>query len=287
MAEMKISAAFGHDDGDDPRRLGPMVVGGLLVGIGAVMLAERMNALPEGWRAMVWPILLMTYGVARLLQPARRGRRGLFFVLAGAWWLAGLAGWLALDQTWPLLIVAFGASVVMEALTAVPGVPSGAFPRRHSGAMSWVLVAILVGAFLSGGGGHAWSTRTEDAVGSTRMIAVASRGDHHVPPGAFRSAEVVTVAGRNEIDLREVGPTTPNAVTIDGLTTMGATVIRVPPEWDVDLKALAVFGQATDARPRRPASAADDAATQAPTARPRVRLTVRGAVIMGRLVVTS
>ena len=38
----------------------------------------------------------------------RRGRRGLVFVLGGAWWFAVLSGWLSAERTWPLLVVGFG-----------------------------------------------------------------------------------------------------------------------------------------------------------------------------------
>ncbi|MGC4080818.1 MAG: hypothetical protein QM736_01530 [Vicinamibacterales bacterium] len=151
------------------------------------MLAERSNLLPAAWRTLIWPVLLMAFGIARLAQPARRGRRGLFYVLAGAWWFAGLSDWLSFEQTWPLLIVAFGRERGVRSGRRQPELPAGSFPRRHSGGMSWVFVAILVGTFISAGGGNQrWSELT-DRNGHVRSVAVAGRTEHRVESDASAS----------------------------------------------------------------------------------------------------
>jgi len=289
MAEMQFSARAGDDQTDDSRGSGAMAVGVLLVGIGVAMLAERLNLVTGPWRQQIWPVLLIAFGLARLLQPRRRGRRGLFYVLAGAWWLAGLSGWLSFEQTWPLLIIAYGAGVVLEAVTSQPGVPSGNFPRRHSGGMAWVLTAILVGSFISAGGGRDWS-RMVDPNGQFRSVALAGRTEHHVQSETFRLAEVVTVMGRNTIDLRDLPASAPSTVTVDGVTAMGTTIIRVPPDWTVDLKAVAIIGRAKDTHRTGSAEASGGGDWTPPAGsvdtRTSRRLVVRGAVLMGTLAVT-
>ena len=82
MDEQEIPAA------SNDRSTGRFMVGALLVAAGAALLIERLGAMPPAWRDRIWPCLLIGYGVARLLQPRAQGREGLFFVLAGGWWLA-------------------------------------------------------------------------------------------------------------------------------------------------------------------------------------------------------
>lgn len=290
MAEMNMSATFG-DQGDDPRPFGAMVVGALLVAVGGALLAERTNLLPDTWRLSIWPVLLMAFGAARLAFPGRRGRRGLFYVLAGAWWLAGLQGWLSFEQTWPLLIIFYGAGVVFQAATAQPGLPQGS-ARRHRGGLSWVLTAILIGAFISSPhSSRTWSRDAIDRAGD-RMVAIAGQSEHRVETSTFSGTDTLTLMGRNVIDLRGLPDTAPNEITLDGLTAMGRTTIRIPQGWVVDMKAVALMGRTRDTHRERGGAADWDAAastepsgTSTPTS-PR-RLVVRGMVVMGELNVTN
>jgi hypothetical protein len=297
MAEMKVSAQFDGDtpeNGSEPRR-GAVIVGALLVAIGAVMLIERVGLLPLEWRKGIWPVLLMAFGTARLARPTRHGREGLFFVLAGAWWLAGLAGWISLTSTWPLLVVAFGASIVLQGLTTPGDLAArtpGMFPRRHSGAMSWVLLAILAGAFISYDGGREWTRLSDD--GAVRVVSVMGRGERHVEGNLAGQADLFTVMGRGSLDLSDATVAPGSEVTVDGLTLMGASVIRVPDNWVVDVRTVAAMGRVRDDRdfPSRRAGSTSGTApdstvgdTQASPAPPR--LVIKGTVLMGTLIIRS
>ncbi len=294
MTEMKFSATAGVDEATDGNTFGPIAVGVLLVGIGGAMLAERLDLLPQAWRLQIWPVLLMAFGIARLLQPRRRGRRGLFYVLAGAWWFGVLSGWVSAERTWPLLVVAYGADVVFAASTSQPGLPSGdGLRRRRSGGLGWVLAAIVIGSFISAGGGRGWPQMV-DPNGQFRSISVAARTEHHVELSSLRDAEVWTVMGRSIIDLRDLPASAPTTITVNGLTAMGNTTIRVPPDWTIDMEAVTIMGRARDTRrtasPSTPARDWTDAVGPgtAPGAAPTTanRLVVRGAVLMGTLIVT-
>ncbi len=193
MADMKFSASVGDDPDQtaDGLPIGAVAVGVLLVGIGGAMLAERLDLLPQAWRLQIWPVLLMAFGAARLLQPRRRGRRGLVFVLGGAWWFAVLSGWLSAERTWPLLIVGFGADVMLAAMTTQRGLPpADGFRRRHSGGLGWVLIAILVGALITNGGGRDWSEMVAPNA-QFRSVVVAGRSDHHVESLSAGDADIV------------------------------------------------------------------------------------------------
>ena len=75
--------------------------------------------------------------LARMAAARAPGRDGLFFVLAGGWWLAGLAGWLSMERTWPLLFVALGVGVMFQSVAPGASTPRNALPahgRRRGGA---------------------------------------------------------------------------------------------------------------------------------------------------------
>lgn len=292
MAEMNMSATFG-DQGDDPRPVGAMVVGALLVAVGGALLAERTNLLPDNWRLSIWPVLLIAFGAARLAFPGRRGRRGLFYILAGGWWLAGLQGWLSFEQTWPLLIVFYGASVVLQGVTTQPGLARDGSSRRHRGGMSWVLTAIVIGAIITSPHGVRNWAREPFGGKDERMVAVAARSEHRVESSEFSGTEAFTLMGRNVIDLRGLPETAPNEITLDGFTAMGNTTVRVPRGWSVDMKAVVMIGRMRDTHRKgtgptewdAPASTEPSGVAGTP-ASPR-RLVVRGLVVMGELAVTE
>lgn len=279
--------SVGQDAPEAAQRTGPALVGALLVAIGVVMLAERTDALPVEWRTSVWPGLLMVLGAARLVQPTHRGREGLFLLLAGAWWYAGLAGWLSLVTTWPVLVIAMGASVVLQGLTAPrdPRLANGVFRRRHSGAMSWVLMAILAGALLNNRSGHLVSNVVTGADGAFHVASVMGESEHHLEGPGIRNGDVWTVMGKSSLDLRAATVDPGAEVTIDGLTLMGTSIIRVPDDWSVELKTVAAVGRVRDDRSNA-AFGRDRSGTSDPgRSGPAPRLVVRGAVVMGSLIV--
>lgn len=265
------------------------IIGVLLVAAGLALLLDRTGVLPAPWRVSIWPVLLIGYGIARLTEPRRRGREGLFFVLAGAWWLAGTAGWLSMTLTWPLLIVAAGASLVLQAFTAPHAdewSSSRGFGRRRR-VGGWILPIIVVGAVLTSqadmrmlGG----ADRSSD--GDLRAVAIMGRRTIDVTATALRGGEVMTVMGSNWVDLREALPAPGSTITLNVFGLMGTSIITVPAGWTVDVQTVPVMGNVEDRRRAddwdtpRSNDAADPSGT--PT-----RLVLRGTVIMGRLVVRS
>ena len=114
-----------------PSRTG---IGIVLLVIGALFFMDRLGW-DLGWRwhptfARMWPVLLIVLALSQLLSSDRdrvvtdrlgqvvRTRRGRSF--AGFWWLAvGVImlldqnGWLTLQQSWPLFIIACGVSILL------------------------------------------------------------------------------------------------------------------------------------------------------------------------------
>ncbi len=266
-------------------RWGAMLAGALLVVIGAGMLAERTGLLSLQWRSAIWPVLLMVFGVASLLRPTRDGRQGLFLVIAGLWWYAGLAGWISMLQTWPLLIIGLGAAVVLQAVTA-PRQPHRAWTpgTRETGLMPLVLIAILAGALFSSRDRIGSFTASD---GGFRVVSIMGATRHVLADEPVTSGTIVTVMGSNALDLRRAAVTPGTSIAIDGITIMGRSVLYVPAGWNVDLNSLSVFGRVDDRRTGRSPTAMPADATSTTPAPDAPRLQLRGALVFGRVDIRS
>jgi len=266
-----------------------VILGALLVAAGTALLLERLGAMPLLWRDRIWPLLLIGYGLARLLQPRSQGRVGLFFVLAGAWWLAGVSGWLSLERTWPLLVVAIGVSMMFQAVTPAVDGPgfSSRLRARQSGA-PWILLAILIGAAVSSGVVRHPYARNDYEEGVLHVFSVIGRSTSHLSATTLTRGEVVTIIGGSTIDLRDLTIAPGETVTLDVFTLMGGSAISVPDGWIVDIQAVPVLGGIRDRRiPRDSAwDGAGEPGAGAP-ASPAPHLVVRGTVIMGGLTIRS
>ena len=99
--------------------------GGLvMILVGVAWLATELRAIDIDWWSSWWGLLLFVVGLVRLFLPAdesapRASRRmGLWLMSVGAWGFVSAAGLFGLhySNSWPLLIVAAGANIVLGAL---------------------------------------------------------------------------------------------------------------------------------------------------------------------------
>jgi hypothetical protein len=275
----------------EDRPAGRVILGALLVTAGAALLFERLGTMPPVWRDRIWPLLLIGYGLARLLQPRSQGRAGLFFVLSGAWWLAGVSGLVSIEATWPLLFVALGVSMMFQAVTPAVYSPdsSSRLNGRERGAAPWILLAILIGAAVSSGFGRHTYARSGSEGGVLHVFSVVGRSTSHVGGAStLTGGEVVTIVGGSTIDLRDLTIAPGETVTLDVFTLMGGSAISVPDDWIVDVQAMPVLGGIRDRRIPRDSSreGAGEPGAAVP-AGPAPRLVVRGTVIMGGLTIRS
>lgn len=103
---------------DSPRRHAHRPVFGLLlIGLGTLALFDLLHELPALLRSF-WPLLLMVWGLARLLSPGSAGRRlfALAPIVVGAWLMLnpyGLLSWPA-AQVWPWLLMLAGLSLLLR-----------------------------------------------------------------------------------------------------------------------------------------------------------------------------
>lgn len=116
-----------HDVSYDPAvrvrtPLGQLVLGGILLLAGTTMLLDNLQVIDLGsvWRH--WPALIVIVGIAKMIQAShpKEWISAFWLVFIGTWLYVSIFRLFGLgfDESWPLLIVALGASMVLRATIA-------------------------------------------------------------------------------------------------------------------------------------------------------------------------
>jgi hypothetical protein len=106
------------DDFDAAR----LMVGAAVMVLGVLLLLVRLNILWHWIFALYLPLFLVVFGMTRIMWPSRPGRE------AGGMWIALAGGLLLFDQldvmkiweSWPLVVVMAGLTLVLKALGWLP-----------------------------------------------------------------------------------------------------------------------------------------------------------------------
>ena len=278
---------------DVDTRKGDIVIGATLVLAGAAIVLDRSGAFHWRDQWTLWPIILGGLGLARFVQSVPgEPKQGLLLMSAAVWLFLGEAGWLSLEDSWPIAIIAIGIIVALNGgrrrRWQVPQPPGEAEdparPRRrhrHDRTLSplgvlGVWIAIFVAIQVSGIRTFSMTSNADDRV---HVLSVMSRSEHISRATPFSGAEVTNVMGRADLDLRDATLEPGARATVHVFSAMGSVELRVPASWTVDTGAVSAFGGMRD---DRPAVAESDT-----TKGPAPRLVLRGVVMFGRLRITS
>ena len=212
-----------------------LVFGLIIISVGILFTLDNLGIADSErfWR--FWPTTVILVGVAKLWS-SRGGVGnpvgGVFFILAGGWLQLHYLGYIdrELWNFWPLLLVFIGTMIVYQGIRGKQARVAAEAADLISG------VAIL--------GGFKRTPRTKN----------------------FRGGELTAVMGGCEIDLRNAEIN--GDAVIDVFVMWGGIDVKVPPNWDIVVRATAVMG------------AVEDNSEKAPSAGPH-RLTIRGFVLMG------
>jgi hypothetical protein len=273
-------------------RKGNIVIGAMLILTGLAIVLDRAGVVHWRDQWTLWPLILGGIGLARLLQSIPgEPKQGLLFLTAAAWLLIGEAGWVSLEDSWPIVIIAFGIIVALNGgrrrrwhapdQPGDPTVPAHFRRMRRPGhplsslATIGIWIAVFVALQMSG----FRSFTADNADDRVRVVSVMGRSEHISRATAFQGADVTNVMGRSELDLSDVTLAPGASATVHVFSMMGAVVMRVPRTWTVDTGAVSALGRVHDERGTPPEAEA--------TASPAPRLVLRGFVMFGRLTITS
>ena len=88
-----------------------------MIAAGTMFLLERLGYVSSGQVLQLWPLLVICIGLVHLVRPGS-GRPSIFLLLGGIWLQISTLELFGLDfsTSWPLAIIAVGASFVFESL---------------------------------------------------------------------------------------------------------------------------------------------------------------------------
>jgi predicted membrane protein len=182
----------------------------------------------------LWPLVLIAVGAARLVRSARTGGPpdGLVMTSLGVLFLLMSFDLLRFKQAFALFLLAIGGVMVLRALRPGRGADAGTTGTERLDAF-----ALL--------GGVQRVSRSLD----------------------FRGGNASATLGGCEIDLRQASMLDGETAVLDALAFMGGVEVKVPEDWTVETRGIAVLGGFED-KTRRPL---DD----------RKKLVVTGLAVMG------
>jgi hypothetical protein len=279
----------------DPGRL---AAGVAIVALGTLLLLDRTGVIEWGTRSGWWPLLAILFGVTRLATGGLGVRSGTLYVAIGVWGLLNEYGVLQYEESWPLLLVMVGGSMMLGSFWPPSRPGLGRAERRAARAdryssgvpLIWLFITFGMVMSLQGRSGlrNHWIGRraapfeTGDTV---HRAAVLSKNLSVSHSRQFHGGDLTAIMGRCELDLTHTAVATGEIPVVNVFVLMGNVTLRVPDDWVVDTRAVPALGEVKDARTTGVDPVASDATSPADTA--RTRLVLRGAVTMGDIVVKN
>lgn len=197
------------------------LTGAVIVVVGVLLLVGTTGLYDVGalWRYV--PSLFVLLGLWALYRSGFRNVTGPVVLIL----VAGTVQLLALDVItgdvvatwWPLLVVAFGLSMLF-----------GRWRQRR----------------------RAPAVATEDF----DLVGIFGGTERRVSSSSFRGGSATAIFGGVDVDLRDAALSDPPAV-ITATALFGGVEIRAPEAWVVEVDAIPIFGGVEDERPRRPRDA--------------------------------
>lgn len=297
----------------EPRK-GNLVIGAMLVLVGLWIALERSGVIHWSGMWSLWPVILGGWGLAKFVQsPPGEPKEGLVLMTAAAWLLVSEAGWISIEDSWPLMVIAVGLIIafnggmrrrwygpeqpVQPEQPGQAGQPAPPWDRHYARRMRrhqrtlgplavlGIWIAIFVGFQVSGTSGirsfgeSARGFSLESSSDRMRVVSVMGRSDHISRATAFRGADITNVMGRSDLDLRDATLAPGDTASVKVFSVMGAVMLRVPSTWTVDTGAISAMGGVRDER-LKSSQDTPEAATGPPP-----RIVLRGFVAMGRLTI--
>jgi predicted membrane protein len=166
----------------------------------------------------LWPVALIAVGVTRLVRSTRAGGApdGLVMTSVGVLFLLMMLDLLRFKQAFALFLLAVGGVMVLRAV------------RGGAGGDTSSVGAERVDAFALLGGVQRVSRSTD-----------------------FRGGSASATLGGCDIDLRQATVLEGETAVLDVLALMGGVEVRVPEDWTVETRGMAVLGGFED-KTRRP-----------------------------------
>jgi hypothetical protein len=219
-----------------------LLIGLLVIAVGVLMTLDKLGFVRAADYVRFWPAGLIAIGGLKVFYARHGGpgaAGGILFAAVGAWLLLDDLALVHLDlrDVWPALLVIGGGYLVWQAMA-----------RPGPGAVA---------------------DDTRALVSAVAVLSGVTRGSNSP---AFRGGDLTAVMGGCEIDLRQAA--IDGEAVIEVFALWGGIEIRVPDDWTVESRIVALLGGVDDK-------------TRPPHGAGRHHLVLRGLVVMAGLEVKN
>jgi predicted membrane protein len=251
-------------------------IGVFLVLMGVVLALDQLGVLQANHILRFWPAALIVLGLITLQRGDRHGAlRALVLIVVGGWLLLNTLGLVSLDLwgfIWPLLLVFFGARIMMRNQGYRSGAPQD-LPEAGPAAGAGPTSQGPSGQGLSGFNSASASANSGEPVYAS-LFSLLSSSKRRWGKSVFRGAETTAFMGGCELDLREALMSSGELAVVDVFVIMGGVNIFVPPNWTVSQEIVPLMGGVHDK-------------TRSVPSNPAQHLLVRGTVVMGGVEISN
>ena len=233
-----------------------LIVGLVIVAVGIVLFLDQQGILSAGYVfRFFWPGVFIFFGLESLISCRGKGGRGLVGLVLFAFGVLLLMGALGIlhvgiSTLWPLVLIIWGIWVIARAFGPESELSAKIKDAIHEKINDGVA---------SGQPGDKWENKVRsaiyEAVDSWRgteskdaefdHMAIFAGIKQRVAVKNFRGGRLMALCGGFEIDLTRADIDGQSAV-IDASALMGGGEIRVPVNWIVEVRGIALLGGYTD-----------------------------------------
>jgi hypothetical protein len=219
--------------------------------LGALFALANLGLLDIGHVFRFWPVIIIALGISKASVSGQSGA-GMVWIAVGCGLLLHTLNVVAIWRLWPFALVLIGAQIAFRAMwreSRDGGEPfqprdvtpfSAPFPGESVSEMAGELPQGEAADSRAAGGAAA-----ADASGTITAFAFLGGVERTVRSKDFRGGSFVAFMGGCEIDLRGATITRGEAV-IDVTVMWGGIEIKVPTDWRVEWRGLALLGGFSD-----------------------------------------
>ena len=196
-------------------RGGSLVVGIVLVALGAIFLLERQGLVPSDLLFHLWPLILVIVGVTKLIGPRVGEETG--------------------ERVWGTLLLVFGALLLVGEF----GHPQFRLFRI------WPFALIVVGIYVLWSALQSRQLGTVSSDAQLDSVNIFGGGQYRIGAKNFRGGRILAIFGGFELDLSAADIEGEQAV-IEVNALFGGGEIKIPETWHLVVSGAGIFGGYSD-----------------------------------------
>jgi predicted membrane protein len=223
---------------------GKVLAGMLLITVGLVILASKLNFLFLPHWVFSWQMILIVVGLYIGFKHNFRKSVWLILVLIGSFFLVNdlIIGFNMRLYFWPFILIAIGLWVMLK--------PKKEYPKHFYAPQKDQMAGYADTTDQSTYNDHTAYEANYISDEVIDSVAIFGGVKKNIISKNFKGGEVVSVFGGTELNLSQADMQHP--VVLEATQIFGGTTLVIPPHWEVKSEMVAILGGIDDKRPIMP-----------------------------------